>query len=193
MSSQRRKEIVVVDELWNGDSYGFKKNEFISNGNVYILVKSKKEEDARDNQDFAKILSIYGSISQKLDPNSSESKMLDRMFIDKGWIKGLKWEDIVPLTADERQAWDDVVLLNQNKKPSEPVEWQDHNVFINIYKKWLDTPARQEALLLREELYLQQPKQQPTETKWGWVAQQLWASLISAEQAQWQEASLAQV
>lgn len=193
MSSQRRKEIVVVDELWNGDSYGFKKNEFISNGNVYILIKSKKEEDARDNQDFAKILSIYGSISQKLDPNSSESKMLDRMFIDKGWIKGLKWEDIVPLTADERQAWDDVIQLNQNKKASEPEEWQDHNVFINIYKKWLDTTERRKALIIREDLVLQQPKQQPAEAKWGWVAQQLWASLISAEQAQWQEASLAQV
>jgi len=30
MSSQRRKEIVVVDSQGNPDNYGFKKNEFIS-------------------------------------------------------------------------------------------------------------------------------------------------------------------
>tara|TARA_R110000764_G_scaffold52284_2_gene114037 strand:- start:4025 stop:4339 length:315 start_codon:yes stop_codon:yes gene_type:complete len=83
MSSQRRKEIVVVDSQSNPDKYGFKKNEFISNGDVYILVTSKREQEAKNEKQYAQTLSFYGSISQKLDPKSTESKILDRYLMEK--------------------------------------------------------------------------------------------------------------
>jgi hypothetical protein len=149
MSSQRRKEIVVVDSQGNPDNYGFKKNEFISNGDVYILVKSKREQEAKNEKQYAKTLSFYGSISPKLDPSSTESKILDRYLMEKS-NSGIDPTTIISYTADERQAYEDLELLNNNEKASEPIAGQDHNAFINIYKTGLQTPEREMAIIARE-------------------------------------------
>ena len=197
MSSQKKKEIVVVDWQGNTDSYGFKKNQFISQWDVYILVKSKREEDAKDKQDFAQTLAFYGSISQKLDPKSTESKILDRYLMSKSGVSDLDPASIIPYTADERQAYDDLELLNNNKKVAKPEQWQDHNVFIQIYKTGLETVAREMAIIERELMISEERKTKPVEQPQQWtgggVAAQLWASLISQDNAQWAIPSIWQV
>lgn len=195
MSPQRKKEIAIVDSEGNSSSYGFKKNQFISSWDVYILVKSKKEQEAKNDKDFAKTLAFYGSIMQTLDPNSAEAKKLNRYLMKKSNASWLDPESIIPLTNDERQAYEDLQLLNANKKLEiAPEPGQDHNVFINIYKTWLDTVARELAIIERENMLRaegQQPKVEAGQT--GGVAQQLWASMLAQDNAQGQEASLQQI
>ena len=192
MSSQRKKEIVVVDAGGNPDNYGFKKNQFVSKWDVYIVVKSKREEEAKNEKQYAQTLSFYGSISQKLDPKSTESKLLDRFLIEKSnsWIDPL---NIIDYTPDERNAYEDLISLNNNEEVADPVGGQDHNAYIRIYKTWLDTAARNTAILARE-LILEEEKttrpEAPVEQQgWG-VAQQLGASMIAQDNAQWQDVNL---
>ena len=196
MSSQRKKNIVVVDE-WNIESYWFKKNEFISQWEVYIVVKSRAQEDIKKKQDFAVLLSVIWTLKQSVKPWSTQDVIIDRTLIEKSGIKGLKAENIHPYTRDERVAYSNLEILNRDiELESKPLPWEDHNVFINIYKTWLETDARDKAIQAREAILEAEPEkaEQPEEaSKWGWVAQQLWASMVSQDNAQWNIPSIADV
>lgn len=187
MSSQRKKDIVVVDDAGNTDSYGFKKNEFISKWDVYIKVKSKAQEDIKQKQDFAVLLSVYWSLKGSMQPWSTEDVILDRTLIDKAGIKWLEWTTIKPLTQDERKAYSHLELLNNNEMvKTKPQPWEDHNVYINIAKTGLQTDARDKYIQERELILMTEPKAQPQPAwgdQWG-TARGLWASMLASDQAQ---------
>lgn len=188
MSPQRKKKIVVVDDSGATDAYWFKKHEFISDGEFYIVVKSKSQEDIKNKQDFAIILSVYGSLKQWLEPGSVEDNILDRTLLEKSGIRGLNAKRIKPYTRDERLAYENLELLNNDiELKTKPVPGENHNAFINIYKTGLDTPARTKAIFEREQILTAEPEAAPAveEQKGGWVAQQLGASMLAWEQAGW--------
>ena len=196
MSPQRRKVIVSIDDNNKTDSYGFKKNEFVSKWDVYIVIKSRAQEDIKKKQDFAVLLSVIWTLKQSVKPWSTQDIIIDRMLIAKSGIRGLKPEDIHALTPDERNAYDDLELLNDNRDASEVIPWQDHNVFINIFKTWLQTPARERAILARELIIEEEQTTRPEapmeEQGWG-MAQQMWASMVASDNAEWINPSIADV
>ena len=78
---------------------------------------------------------------------------------------------------------------------TKPAAWEDHNVYINIYKSGLENEARNKAIWLRE-LALEQEPPEPTAVEWAgwwWVAQQLWASMLAWEASQWSNPSIQDV
>ena len=188
MSSQRIKEITLVWDNWKWDSYWFKKKEFISKWDIYITIKSKSQEDIQNKKDYAIMLSLDASMSWFLPPESTEFKMWKRTLLNKSWIKGLDWEKFISLTQDERVAYDNLELLNNDIEiKTKPAPWETHEVYINIYKTWIPTKARDKAIQDREIILIQTPKELPQVpqevTWWGWGG--LWASMIAADNAQW--------
>ena len=185
MSPQRRKEIVVVDSGGNPDNYGFKKNEFISQWDVYILVKSKREQEAKNEKQYAQTLSFYDAVMGIVDPASEQAKDLTRYLMDKS-NAGIDPLTVIPYWPDKRQALDDLDSLNINKKAAKPIAWQDHNVFINVYKTWLKTTQRDIAIIHREEMILTEKKTRPEAPveQAGGSASWLWASMIASDNAQ---------
>lgn len=185
MSSQRKKDITLVDSAKKTHSYWFKKNEFISKWDVYITIESEAQVNAKKKQDFAVLLSVYGSLKQSLKPWSTQDIIVDRMLIEKSGISWLDAETIHPYTVDERKAYSNLELLNNNiELKSKPQPWEDHNVYINIYKTGLETPARDKAIELRELILEQTPAEpEPTEWGWGWAAQSLGASMLASDMA----------
>ena len=170
-----------------GIYYWFKKNEFVSKWDIYITIKSKAQEDIKKKQDFAVLLSVIWTLKQSVKPWSTQDVIIDRILISKSGIKWLNADAIHPFTRDERTAYDNLDLLNNDiELKSKPEPWEDHNVYINIYKTGLETDARNKAIWLRELAIEQEPPiPTPEEELWGWwVAQQLGASLISQETAQ---------
>lgn len=193
MSSQRKKDIVVIDKSGNPDNYWFKKNEFISQWEVYILVTSKREEEAKNSKQYAQTLSFYDAIRQSLW-DSTEWKILDRYLMEKSnsWIDPTT---IISYTPDERNAYDDLESLNNNEDVNTPEGGQDHNAYINIYKTWLQTPARERAIFARELIIEEEKTTRPKAPveQWGWNASWLWASMIAADNAKGEDPSLAQI
>lgn len=186
MSSQKKKDIVVVDEAWNTDSYGFKKREFISDWDVYIRVKSKAQEAIRQKQDFAVMLSLDGSVSQIFAPWSTELAKWKRWLLNNAGIKGMDGEQFFYLTQDERIAYSNLEILNRDEEiTTKPQPWEDHNAYIQIYKTGLDTDARNKAIEEREAILMAEPKEQAQAPagQWG-AATQLWASMLASDNAQ---------
>jgi hypothetical protein len=100
---------------------------------------------------------------------------------------------VIPYWPDKRQAIDDLDSLNINKKAAKPIAWQDHNVFINVYKTWLKTNQRELAIIHREEMLITEKTtrpEAPVEWGWGWSASWLWASMIASDNAQGQAPNL---
>lgn len=186
MSSQRRKEIVVVDKAGNSDAYGFKKNEFISNGDVYIRVKSKSQEDIKQKQDFAIRLSLDGIVSTRLAPWSSQLNRWTRQIINDSGIAGLEWEDFFYLSRDEQIAYDNLDALNRNIDiKTKPKPWEDHDVYIQIYKTGIQTDARDKAIADREDAKTAEPpkQEQAPAGQWG-MAASMGASMLANDNAQ---------
>lgn len=195
MSPQRKKEIVVMDTWDNARAYWFKKNEFVPKWDVYITIKSKAQEAIKNSQDFAQLLTVHWTLINFLKPGSTQANILNRMLIDKSGIKWLDWKTIVTFTADERKAYSNLNLLNNNiDLETSPEPWEDHDTYINIYKTWLQTDARDKAIEQRENILKATPKEAEAEVQTDWTAKQLWASLVSQKAAeQWGVSSLADV
>ena len=186
MSSQRTKEVVIINDDGRPDAFGFKKNEFVPKWDVYLVVKSRSQEDIKDKQDFSVTLSIYGSLVQGMAPDSVEKAVLDRFLIEKSGIRGIDAEVIKPLTLHERRALQQLELLNNNiPLDTKPKEWEPHSVYINIFRNGIPTEERDKAIQARQKAELLEPPKIPQQeqAKQGWVAQQLWASMIQQDRA----------
>ncbi len=196
MSPQRKKEIVVVEKNGNTDSFWFKKKEFISNWEAYITIKSASQEKLRKEKLFSIALSVYGSLKQSVQPWSREDKIIDRTLIE---LSGLEINplEIQPYTRDERIAYENLELLNNNRElKTKPQAWEDHSTYINVYRTWLETDARNKAIREREKAEELEPKQEqsPEQPQSGGVAQNLGASMLAQDNSQNAgEVSLAQV
>lgn len=183
MSPQRKKDI-VLSRYGEVESYWFKKSEFISKWEVYLSIKSKAQEDIKKKQDFAVLLSVISILKASVTPWSYQDTKLNRLLVEKSGVSGVDKFELYGMTRDERQAYEDVESLNRNEKVAKPQPWEDHELFIYIYKKGLKTPARDLAIFQREQILLVEPKQKETPQAWGGgEARQLGASMLAGQQA----------
>ena len=183
MSSQRIKELTLVWDNGDAKSYGMKKGEFISKWDIYITIKSKAQEDIKNKQDYAIMLSLDASMSGFLQNDATWLGRWKRTMLNKSWVKGLNGEDYVKLSPDERAAKDNLSLLNMDiMLESKPQPWEDHEVYIATYKNWVPTKARDKAIKAREKILLVTPKktEQPQEVK-GSGGGGLGASMIASD------------
>ena len=197
MSSQRTKEIALSNYKGQWRAYGFKKNQFVPDGKIFIQIVSKAQQAIKDSQDFAKILSVVSILKQSVKPGSVQDTIINRVLLQKSGIRGIKPEDLYPLTRDERIAYSNVEFLNQDLEiKTKPKGWEDHNVYINIYKQGIETNAQEKAIFEREQMILNEGLGTANgEIEWesvwgGWEARQLGASMIAQENAQWGTPSL---
>ncbi len=185
MSSQKIKEIVVVNTNGQADSFGFKKREFIANGDIYIKIKSKAQENIKKKQDFSVLLAVIGTLKQSVQPWSYQDTLINRLLVDKSGINGLDSLTLYPLTMDERKAFGNLEILNRNQNlKTKPQVGEPHEVYINIYKLGIRTEAQERAIRDREIALESEPKQEtqmPQQS--SGVAQQLGASMLSSDMA----------
>ena len=185
MSNQRIKEIVVVNTNGQADSFGFKKREFIANGEIYIKIKSKAQENIKKKQDFSVLLAVIGTLKQSVQPWSYQDTLINRLLVDKSGINGIDSLTLYPLTPDERKAFANLEILNRNQNlKTKPQVGEPHEVYINIYKLGIRTEAQERAIRDREIALESEPKQEtqmPQQS--SGVAQQLGASMLSSDMA----------
>ena len=105
MSSQRIKDIALSNSQWDGQAYGFKKNQFVPDGKIIIKIVSKAQQAIKDSQDFAKILSVVSILKWSVKPWSVQDTIINRLLLKKSGIRGITPEDLYPLTRDERNAY----------------------------------------------------------------------------------------
>lgn len=152
MGSRKKKSISFYK---NGSSisHTFQKKEFVSWGKVIVYVESKAQIKKRNEKDFAKLNAIAGFILQNMKPWYAMNEFLRKM-LETVDIYELEPKTYIPESVDEMRARMNIELLNNDIEIQPPVAGEDFLTYIEIYKQALDTPAKQKALDLYTQAYI---------------------------------------
>lgn len=152
MSPKAKKTVALFDN--GGLSQTLTKNEFISDGKVIIYLESAAQQAIKNERSVTKLLALAQSIIPNLKSEQSINTFL-RTLVDKSSVDGLEWQDVIPLSYDERLATDRLRMINNNIEViSEPEAWEDFKTHIDIYEEALDTPAKKSLLEKYRNAYM---------------------------------------
>ncbi len=175
MWSKDKKNIALFQE-WKALSRQLSKKDFISEGKIQVFVVSKQNEDAQNQKDVARLLSVANLYIANMKQGSYGFNEFLRKIGDKLWVKWFDSHLYIEETPDEIDAKSKLGLLNKDVYDEEaftPQPWQDLRTYIAIYKQALDTPAKFRAvrdytLKLEETKDIgMQPQWQSDSTTWA--------------------------
>lgn len=144
MGANQKKNIALYQD-GNMISRTLRKSEFVSEGKMQVYVVSKSQQDAEDQKDFARILSLANLYLPNMKPWYAMNMFL-RQLGDKLGVSGFDSYTYIEESIDEITARQNLSLLNKNIEVSEPQPGEDLRTYIAIYQQALDTPAKAKAL-----------------------------------------------
>jgi len=158
---------------WLGNIvYTVKKSDIISNIDVDIKIMNKSEVDWIKEQEKVWFMAVVNLLLS--DPNipAISKRVAQRKMLQLNWTSKEQSYEFVPETPEEMQAKSDVELLNRDEMPyldPSTAMQEDQMTYITIYKRALNTDAKQKALFQRMQLYMrswQNQLQAPQQNNW---------------------------
>lgn len=145
----------------------FRRSDIVTQTDPDIKIESRAEVEAKVQKSKADILATYATDLQDPDVSDIGKRMLKKKVKE---FQGFDRDEIAVMyeqTPDERQAWLDIALINDNEFiPVENLE-EDHQTFITVYQNAEDTPAkygsieaRRQAMSLKDTM-MRNREQQP--------------------------------
>lgn len=151
------KEKIERMQVWIGSkTVTLSKVDFVTNAYIDIVIINKSKEKALREQDKQNI-PFYLQMIQ--DPELSRYKklLLKRKVAKISWMP---YDEIALYFSDpiEQKAKEDLSLLNENENLDLDLidVDEDQEIYLVIYKRWLDTPALKKMTIARERIYKQQ-------------------------------------
>lgn len=182
-------KVVVLFENDKQDSYSFKKKDFVPNWNIQVYVTSKVQEDIRDKQDFAVLSTVIQTLLPNLEQWSTKFLNTMRMYLDKAWVKWLKWIDIFPLSKDERKAQIVIEAINNDEYDRNsfwPQPWEDYGAIVELLEQAIDNSSKIKAIIDYETARDKTSTQQPVRESAVWNAQSgaMTSNMLASQQNQ---------
>lgn len=179
MSPSATKNVVLF-ESGKKLNKQLKKSDFIVEWKYQVYITSKNQERIQSEKDFQKLIALQGVLLMNITDESGKNNFL-RFLAKKVNIDGFNPTDFIVETNDEARAKRNLALLNNNKKVSKPQPWENFKTYLDIYKQALDTPAKEEAVMLYQFAYLNAPKEQ---IQWQWDKMTQWMAMNNINQDQ---------
>lgn len=178
MWEKAMKNIALFDK-WQTFSRELKKRDFLSGGTINIYVVSAEEIQAQNKESFATWVALSGTIMPNMKPWYWLNSWM-RQWIEYSGIVDADPFAFIPPTVDEREAMNNLQLLNNNEQLADPLPNQDLETLRAIYSQALDTPAKQAIIKRIDELIIATISQVPLEapTVNGWSTAQGMNSVI---------------
>lgn len=181
MSPRSTKTIALFDN-W-GMSKELRKNEFIADWKVIIYLESASQQAIKNERNVTKLMAMAQSIIPNLKSEQSVNTFL-RTLVDKSAIQWLEWEDVIPLSYDERLAYDRLKLLNADiPVVSEPEAWEDFKTHIDIYEKAVNTKSKRNLLEKYRDAYTR-TNQASVSGQTDWQGANIAMNLLASQQNQ---------
>lgn len=169
MGEKSVKNIALFDK-WLQFSRSLKKREFLSGGTINIYIVSDEEIKAQNKESFATWVALSGTIMPNMKPWYGLNSWM-RQGIEYSGIVDADPFTFIPPTVDEREAMNNLQLLNKNEKLADPLPNQDLETLRSIYSQALDTPAKFAIIKRLDELIIatisQAPIEAPTANAWS--------------------------
>lgn len=171
---KKEKYIRIKTGIWV-KAISIEQDKFDTKMDPDIKIKSKAELKTKRKQEAANLMALLPLIQQ--NPSIPEVSKLFylRDILKSNWIDDELIEIYVPPTVDEKSAYEEIALLNEDElwDPLIPDLNQDHLSYIIIYHQALNTDAKWTAIEARWEAY-----------KASWQAQQQ-QQLVMQQMQQW--------
>lgn len=169
MWEKAMKNIALFDK-WQTFSRELKKRDFLSGGTINIYVVSAEEIQAQNKESFATWVALSGTIMPNMKPWYWLNSWM-RQWIEYSGIVDADPFAFIPPTVDEREAMNNLQLLNNNEQLADPLPNQDLETLRAIYSQALDTPAKKAIIKRIDELIIatisQVPLEAPTVNWWS--------------------------
>jgi len=189
-------KVISLYQKWNAKSLELKKNDFIADWKVQVIVESKSKMDKENEKNSAKLTVLANLYLANMTPWYSMNEFLRKIW-NSQWITNFEAEDYIEKTVDEIQAERWLELLNRNKDVRWPEAWQDLRTYLAIYNQAIDTPAKTRAIFAYEQALIEEKEAMWIEEwiqQWQWNAQSaaMWMNQISQQwnQQAWITASI---
>ena len=156
---KKSKKAIRITQWFETRFYEISKDDFITDEEVDIKIISTSEKESLRNKEK---MDFYSIAPQFLWDNTTPtvSKLYTkRKMYRLMWLPEEEVMRLVPLTLDERLAYLDVELINNNQEAQTPRKWQDHLTFIEILNSANNNKYKMEAISERTQLYIDEWQQ----------------------------------
>lgn len=139
------KKVISLFQKGNALSLDLDRNQFIQDWKVNIVITSKSQQSLINDQEFNKLSVIANIYLPNITSEYSKNEFLRKLW-DKSNIKDFDSSKYIRESIDEIDAKDNLELLNNNKEVPAPEMDNNPDVYLDIYKQAMDTPAKAKAL-----------------------------------------------
>ena len=166
-------KVVSMFQKWKALSLELKKEDFIADWKVQIILKSKNQERIENDKEFNKLTFVSNLFLPNITSEYAKNELL-RLMWSKSNVRDFDSTKYIRESVDEIRAKENLPLINRNidiKYIYIPTFDDDIDVYIDIYKQAMETEAKQIIMPRLYEIKIQQKNFKPediTQTQWKW-------------------------
>ncbi len=162
----RDKKVITLYQKGNALSLEIKKQDFIADGKVQVIVESQTQVDKENEKNSAKLLALQWVFLPYIKWDYARNQFLRKLWDSQG-IKNFDSTLYIEKSVDEMRAELNLELLNRNEDVAPPQPGEDYRTYLAIYRQALDTPAKNRALFLYEEAIMMEQELWMNTTWWA--------------------------
>ena len=161
------------------------KEDFLTFEDPQVIIESRKKFEAERAR-------IAASLDARLavmeaNPNSHKISLnyMRRKILKLQWMTRADVQVMCPYEPDEMDARNIVKLLNENDMKAATIRDinQDHMTYLVVFQSAMDTEAKQIAIEMRKQAYIQSGQGQAKDV-WGWAANTATNQMVNASISQ---------
>jgi len=164
----KAKKAIRIQKGFGNQFYEIWRKDFITSEHIDVKIISKSEKTSLRNQQKNDFFAIAPQILW--DPSTptvsklyTKRKMYRLAWLDEEEVQRLS------INVDERLAYLDAELINNNQPATKPKKGQDHLIYIDILNTADDNKYKAEAITDREAMYFEEQNDILNQlTQWEW-------------------------
>lgn len=180
----KKKKVVSLFQKWDAMSLELKREDFLADGKVQVIVVSKNQENVENEKEFNKLTFIANLFLPNISSEYAKNELL-RLMGEKSNVRDFDSKKYIRESIEEIKARASLPLLNRNLIEYVAIPWINDNVdvYIDIYKQAMDVegkPAVMKQLYQIKELQsAKQTQQTAKDEMWGVKDAQSWAMAMN--------------
>jgi len=160
-------KFISMFQKWQAVSLELKKQEFIADWKVQIIVVSKEQEAIENDKEFNKLAIITQTYLPNITSEYAKNSLL-RLIGNKSNVRDFDSSKYIRESLDEIKAKRNLELLNNNIEVPPPEMNDNAEVYIDIYKQAMNTQAKYKALEQYYAFAEFKATQQAQQMTWQW-------------------------
>lgn len=158
----------VIKSYWN-KTIQFEWKDFITDESPDVEIVSRSELQAKNDKMAQTLTPLLLATMNNPSATQFARNQANRKMYQLSWLEEEETLEFVNHTFEELDALKLLPLLDANDMDWAKIDVMDvdHNTYIQIFQRWLDTPAKNAAIEARKDALIEQWQNKNQQTQWG--------------------------